>query len=225
VYPDPETFNPDRWLSPAYPTTYREPLTQYPNLNGFSQFGFGRRTCQGVPIVDQDLFLTMGGLAWAFNVRKKRDAVTGAEVPVHWNDFTPLLIAKPVKFEFEAVPRSEEKMELMRAMYEYAKESEEKEQEDMLKQRAAKMGTNKPGRKMSVHTKPAPKREQAKMENRGDVTPGVESDSDHDVLITVRDSSPEDETRGMRFVLGADEKRGAVVATAKEVLVPGAWAA
>jgi len=121
VYPDAETFNPDRWLNPSYKHTYREPLTQYPNLNGFSQFGFGRRTCQGIPIVDQDLFLTMGGMAWAFSIQKKRDPATGAEIPVHWNDYTPLLIAKPAAFQFEAVPRSEERLRQVRALYEDAK--------------------------------------------------------------------------------------------------------
>ncbi|KAM7200889.1 Cytochrome P450 [Naviculisporaceae sp. PSN 640] len=120
TYPDAETFNPQRWLSPEFPTTYREPLTQYPNLSGFSQFGFGRRTCQGVPIVEQDLFLTMGGMAWGLNIRKKRDPETGAEIPVHWNDYTPLLIAKPSPFLFDAVPRSQEKERLMREMYEDA---------------------------------------------------------------------------------------------------------
>lgn len=101
MYPDPETFNPDRWLIPQYPT-YREPLTIHPNLNGYSQFGFGRRTCQGLPIVEQDLFLTMGGMAWAFDIRKKRDK-DGVEIPVHWDSYTPLLIAKPVRFQFDAV--------------------------------------------------------------------------------------------------------------------------
>lgn len=103
MYPDPETFNPDRWLLASYPT-YREPLTTYPNLQGYSQFGFGRRTCQGLPIVEQDLFLTMGGMAWALDIRKKRLA-DGSEVAVHWDDYTPLLIAKPVPFEFDAAVR------------------------------------------------------------------------------------------------------------------------
>jgi hypothetical protein len=120
MYPDPEAFNPGRWLDPSFPT-YREPLTQYPNLNGYSQFGFGRRTCQGIPIVEQDLFLSMGGMAWAFDIRKKRDPDTGAEIPVHWNDYTPLLIAKPVRFPFDAIPRSPEKVVLMRDMYESAR--------------------------------------------------------------------------------------------------------
>ncbi|KAK3495247.1 cytochrome P450 [Neurospora hispaniola] len=126
TYPQAETFNPSRFLLPSYPT-YREPLTIYPNLSGFSQFGFGRRTCQGVPIVEQDLFLTMGGMAWAFTISKKRDPVTGVEMPVHWNDYTPLLIAKPCRFPFDAVPRDEEKLKKMREMYEEAMEGEEME--------------------------------------------------------------------------------------------------
>lgn len=105
MYPNAETFNPARWLKPTYPT-FKEPLTQFPSLNGFSQFGFGRRTCQGIPIVEQDLFLVMGGIAWAFNITKKRRA-DGSEVDVHWDDFSPLLIAKPAPFEFDAMLRSE----------------------------------------------------------------------------------------------------------------------
>ncbi|KAL2194716.1 cytochrome P450, partial [Corynascus similis CBS 632.67] len=116
-YPDPETFNPARWLDPSFPS-FRAPLTRYPNLSGFSQFGFGRRTCQGIPIVEQDLFLAMGGLAWGFTIYKKRDPqFAGRELPVHWNDYTPLLIAKPATFPFEAVPRSWEKVRRMRDMY------------------------------------------------------------------------------------------------------------
>ncbi|TLS30281.1 hypothetical protein PpBr36_02187 [Pyricularia pennisetigena] len=124
VYPDPETFNPDRWLNPAFPT-YKEPLTQYPNLNGYSQFGYGRRTCQGIPIVDQDLFLSMGGLAWAFDIRKKLDT-RGNEIPVHWNTYSSLLIAKPIKFEFDCVPR-EGKSRVIDLMAASAREMEEEE--------------------------------------------------------------------------------------------------
>jgi hypothetical protein len=121
TYPQADEFNPERWLSPEYPT-YREPLTHYPNLAGFSQFGFGRRTCQGVPVVEQDLFLTMGGLAWAFDIRKQVDPATGKERPVHWLDYTPLLIAKPVQFPFDAVPRSEDKVHRMRQMFDNARD-------------------------------------------------------------------------------------------------------
>ncbi|KAF4589785.1 cytochrome P450 [Ophiocordyceps camponoti-floridani] len=104
VYPDPETFNPARWLTPDYPT-YREPLSIYPNLQGHSQFGFGPRMCVGVNLVEQCLFLAIGGLAWGFNVSKKRDLVSGAEIPIPWNEMTSMLIAKPVPFDFDLLPR------------------------------------------------------------------------------------------------------------------------
>ncbi|KAI1844509.1 hypothetical protein JX265_009996 [Neoarthrinium moseri] len=127
LYPDAETFNPARWLEPSYPT-YKEPLTQHPNLHGFSQFGFGRRTCQGVPIVEQDLFLAMGGIAWAFNVTKKRRA-DGTEVPVHWNEYSPLLIAKPAPFEFDAAPRNQAIAARVQAMWESGKGEDDVEEE------------------------------------------------------------------------------------------------
>ena len=124
MFPDGDSFNPGRYLDPAYPT-YKEPLTQYPSIAGMSQFGFGRRTCQGVPIVEQDLYLSMGGIAWALDLRKRRDPATGKEVPVDTMDYTPLLIAKPRKFQFEASPRSDQKLAQLRAMYEQGKDTDD----------------------------------------------------------------------------------------------------
>ncbi|KAH8678862.1 cytochrome P450 [Tricladium varicosporioides] len=106
-YPDPEAFRPERWLDKSYPS-YREPLTKYPNLQNYHQFGYGRRTCQGVEIVDQELFLVMAGLAWAFDIRKKKDPAGNEMVPDDLK-YTSLLIAKPVKFDFDLTVRSEER--------------------------------------------------------------------------------------------------------------------
>ncbi|KAI0455444.1 cytochrome P450 2C3 [Xylaria acuta] len=141
TYPDGDTFNPARWLEPSYPT-YKEPLTVYPKLQGFSQFGFGRRMCQGIPLVEQDLFLSMGGMAWAFDIRRKRrhnhsgeggSCGGGVEVPVHWNDYTPLLIAKPRPFEFDAIVRGGDgKRRLLRRMWEAGKGEDDHELEDRL---------------------------------------------------------------------------------------------
>jgi len=110
-YPDPDNFHPERWLAPNWPT-YREPLTEFPNLKGYSQFGFGRRTCQGIDIVEQELFLVMGGLAWAFDIRKKKSKF-GYEVPVSLDKYTSLLIAKPEKFVFEMKPVSEDRVDMI----------------------------------------------------------------------------------------------------------------
>ncbi|KAK1756450.1 hypothetical protein QBC47DRAFT_460270 [Echria macrotheca] len=214
TYPDAETFNPGRWLDPSFPT-FRAPLTQYPNLSGFSQFGFGRRTCQGIPIVEQDLFLAMGGLAWAFGIRKRRDRATGAEVPVHWNDYTPLLIAKPSRFEFDLVPRDEGKRARMREMYAASREMDDKEK----------------GETSGYPFSEYPVDVEEKMVG-GDE---VESESDHDVLITVRDSSPEpgmmsyrdessscSDSDSLEF-FGGEGMRNGWKRSVVEGDVPGAW--
>jgi len=56
-----------RWLDKSYPT-YREPLTQYPTILHSTQFGYGRRTCQGQTVSDEDLFIGIGSIAWLFNI-------------------------------------------------------------------------------------------------------------------------------------------------------------
>lgn len=80
LYPEPHIFNPDRWLSPKYPTTYREPLTQYPNMNNYSVFGFGRRLCPGAHIAERSVNIIAARIAWACNLRKSIDPLTGEEI-------------------------------------------------------------------------------------------------------------------------------------------------
>ncbi|KAF1964860.1 cytochrome P450, partial [Bimuria novae-zelandiae CBS 107.79] len=69
MFPNPEAFNPLRWLEPAYPT-YQEPLTQFPTIINCSQFGYGRRLCQGQTVSDEDLFIGIGSIAWLFDIAK-----------------------------------------------------------------------------------------------------------------------------------------------------------
>lgn len=107
----------------------------------------------------------MGGMAWAFTLQKKRDPKTGAEVPIHWDDYTALLIAKPVQFEFDAVPRGGvARAAELRSMWEKAREEEEE------------LVIEKDGSLRHV------------VRQKGE---GYESESDHDVLVNVRDSSLE----------------------------------
>jgi hypothetical protein len=82
-----------------------------------------------VPIVEQDLFLAMGGVAWAFDIRKKRRA-DGTEIDVHWDDFSPLLIAKPAPFEFDALPRSDAVRRKLAQMWESGKGDDDVEEEE-----------------------------------------------------------------------------------------------
>lgn len=54
----------------------------------------------------------MGGLAWAFDIRKKRSKF-GYEVPVPADKYTSLLIAKPEKFVFEMKPVSQDRIAMI----------------------------------------------------------------------------------------------------------------
>ncbi|KAL1306467.1 hypothetical protein AAFC00_005165 [Neodothiora populina] len=84
VFPDPDTFNPMRWIDPKYPT-YQEPLSKYPTITGYSQFGYGRRVCQGMGVVDADLFVGIGAMAWMFKMsadgQVEQSATPTSEVP------------------------------------------------------------------------------------------------------------------------------------------------
>jgi hypothetical protein len=70
LFPEPEEFNPLRWTDPKYPT-YKEPLTQYPTIINSTQFGYGRRLCQGQGVADEDMLIGIGSIAWLFNISKK----------------------------------------------------------------------------------------------------------------------------------------------------------
>lgn len=81
LFPDPEAFNPMRWLDPKYPT-YREPLTEYPNIVNITQFGYGRRLCQGQGVADEDLFIGLGALAWLFDIKKNPETASPPSSPI-----------------------------------------------------------------------------------------------------------------------------------------------
>lgn len=67
IYPEPDAWNPLRWLSTEFPT-YQEPLCHYPSITGYSQFGYGHRTCQGKGVTEADLFVGIGSIAWLFSI-------------------------------------------------------------------------------------------------------------------------------------------------------------
>lgn len=105
-YPRPEMYNPDRWVDSSYPT-YQEPRSKYPTICEHSQFGFGRRKCQGQEVTEADMFVGIGALAWAFDLRKAVNPKTGIEISIPECEFSELLIAKPKWFRFNMTVRSE----------------------------------------------------------------------------------------------------------------------
>ncbi|PYI11227.1 flavonoid 3-hydroxylase [Aspergillus sclerotiicarbonarius CBS 121057] len=92
-YPDPSTFNPDRFLGPN--------PQQDPRLYAF---GFGRRICPGQLLAEKNIYLTVARVLAVLRVgRVVRD---GKEVPIRV-DFFPGTISHPGPFEVDLKPRSQ----------------------------------------------------------------------------------------------------------------------
>jgi cytochrome P450 len=117
IYPSPQNFNPERWLSPDFPTTYKEPITTYPTIQGFTTFGWGRRICQGATLTQQELVTACGGLAWAFNISCPAGKLPPGDMQVPRNTQESLVIVKPEAFEICVVVRGE-RAGIIRRLYE-----------------------------------------------------------------------------------------------------------
>lgn len=74
VFYEPDAWNPMRWLESRYPT-YQEPLSKFPTITSYSQFGYGRRTCQGMGVTEADLFVGIGNMAWMFSMHAETEEV------------------------------------------------------------------------------------------------------------------------------------------------------
>ncbi|KAB5523150.1 cytochrome P450 [Coniochaeta sp. 2T2.1] len=122
LYPDPDTFNPGRWLDPAFPT-YKEPLTVYPNLQNYTAFGGGRRICQGISIAENSTILQVAYLAWGTDIRRAKDA-NGVEIIPPYYDYEIGFNVAPKRFQFDLAARSERKAELIEWAYQQSLEDD-----------------------------------------------------------------------------------------------------
>ncbi|CEL55098.1 hypothetical protein RSOLAG1IB_01106 [Rhizoctonia solani AG-1 IB] len=99
VYPDPETFNPDRYLDPSTPPS---PV-----------FGWGRRRCPGVHLAEASIFITIASVLMTFNIGVAQDETGKDIIPKREADDS--LIMKPRCFVFKLTPRSSKHEELIRS--------------------------------------------------------------------------------------------------------------
>lgn len=74
-----------------------------------SSFGFGQRQCLGMTLTQDELFISCGNLLWSFNMTKKIDPKTGAEIEAPLDKSNTLLIIKPDPWQMAFHVRSEER--------------------------------------------------------------------------------------------------------------------
>lgn len=111
LYPESDSFRPERWLKPEYPT-YQEPLTTYPNLKRFAAFGHGRRICPGLEVTEKSLVLQVSSLLWACSVQREKDG-DGRLVELPLYDYTGVMLSSPKKFRFKVEQRAAGRLKMM----------------------------------------------------------------------------------------------------------------
>lgn len=131
-YPDPENFRPERYLESSWPT-YREPLTQYPNVKGMSSFGYGQRQCLGQSLTQDELVMACGGLLWGFDMKKKLNPISGKEIEIDIEKSNSLLIVKPDPFQMAFHPRSPARKSDMIVQWDHAEEKDDEARSTFLK--------------------------------------------------------------------------------------------
>jgi cytochrome P450 len=77
LYTDPDTFNPDRFLTSQLDLSSNEVFT-----SGHSGFGFGRRICPARYLAGKTVFIAAIRMLWAFDFRPVIDD-KGEAMPVH----------------------------------------------------------------------------------------------------------------------------------------------
>jgi cytochrome P450 len=93
VFPDPETFNPQRWLDSEGRLGK--------NNTKFITYGFGRRVCPGLYLANNSLYITLALLLWSFRIVERPDA------PINTHAFSDAVIPHAAPFEIDVIPRVE----------------------------------------------------------------------------------------------------------------------
>ena len=106
LYPDHETFNPDRYLN--HPKLANEYAVgpDYMNRDHYG-YGAGRRVCPGFHLAERNMWRICAKLLWAFDISPAIDPVTKEPVKLDVNAYTSAILTRPKPYRIRVRPRSE----------------------------------------------------------------------------------------------------------------------
>ncbi|KAG9122080.1 hypothetical protein FRC07_001688 [Ceratobasidium sp. 392] len=118
-FSDPEKFNPERFLD--HTLSMAESVIQGdPHKRDHFGFGAGRRVCPGIQTAEQDIFIALSRLLWAFEFA----VPPGVEVGVDpFDAFVGELVRTPAEFPLIITPRSGRRTQTIEQEMAVAKET------------------------------------------------------------------------------------------------------
>ncbi|KIJ40114.1 hypothetical protein M422DRAFT_32381 [Sphaerobolus stellatus SS14] len=106
IYPNPDIFNPERFLEPADEETKRKR-----NPRRYV-FGFGRRLCPGINLVESSIWLLLVRVIATLDISKPKHPVTGETIEPDVTFENPIF-RTPSSFKCDIKPRSEQALRLI----------------------------------------------------------------------------------------------------------------
>lgn len=121
LYPDPHTFNPDRYLDrPLLAMSYAG-SPDYQNRDHYA-YGAGRRICVGIHLAERTQWRIIARLLWAYDIKPEVDE-KGKELDVDTEAYEDGFLICPEPFKVRFVPRSEKHVRVIKEDYEGVKDS------------------------------------------------------------------------------------------------------
>ncbi|KAI0810998.1 cytochrome P450 [Irpex lacteus] len=110
VYPDFDTFRPERFLDESGQVKTAPPDTH--NM-GHTSYGFGTRICPGRHFANQELFIAIAMMLWSFDIRPLVDEKDEAILPPtnEWVD--DAIVVRPASFQCNFTPRFSDVQEIL----------------------------------------------------------------------------------------------------------------
>jgi len=107
-YPDPHTFNPDRYLNDHLSCADSAKLSNVMERDHWT-FGAGRRICPGMAVAERELWLAMARLLWSFDIQQL------PEEPISLEEYEGSSGRTPVPFRVKLIPRHDRVISLLQS--------------------------------------------------------------------------------------------------------------